>query len=54
MSAVAWLETETNVVFVGEPTGQRPNLCSEPTLIRTPHGDFRVEVSRYRWVHTWP
>ena len=54
VSTAAWLETETDAVFIGEPTAQRPNLYSEPIVVTAPNSRFRIELSRYQWVHTWP
>jgi hypothetical protein len=48
------LEREINPIFVGEPTGQRPNHYSETRSIVAPHSRFKVEVSRYQWMFRSP
>jgi C-terminal processing protease CtpA/Prc len=39
------LDKETNAVFVGEPTGGRPNLYADPRPLELPNSGIVVDVS---------
>ncbi len=54
VSTAAMLEREIEPVFIGEPTGQRPNHYSDTRAIVAPHSRFKVEVSRYQWMFIAP
>lgn len=45
----AWLEQKTHPLFVGEPTGARPNQYADPEHLRLPHSQLRLMVSRLYW-----
>jgi hypothetical protein len=44
-----WLDQRTDAVFVGEPTGSRPNFVGEGNLIRLPYSDLVVNASSRYW-----
>jgi len=45
-----WLEEHTQTLFVGEPTGGRPNHCGDNQAVTLPHhSDLLVFVSRWQW-----
>src|SRR5262245_9599544 len=45
-----WLEEHTHTLFVGEPTGGRPNHYGDNEQVTLPHhGDVLVFVSRWPW-----
>jgi len=43
------LELETGAVFVGEPTGSRPNHFGDSESFQLPHGDLTLSVSSLYW-----
>lgn len=43
------LETETNVIFAGEPTGSKPNFIGESSMIRLPYSSAMVSCSSRYW-----
>lgn len=48
------IEANTNAIFVGEPTGSRPNFVGETTPFRLPCSGLRVNVSDTYWQNGWP
>jgi tetratricopeptide (TPR) repeat protein len=40
---------EANVIFVGEPTGSRPNFVGETNIISMPYSSLRVSCSSRYW-----
>jgi hypothetical protein len=50
----AVIEANTHAVFVGEPTGSRPNFAGERTPFRLPCSGLRVNVSDTYWQNGWP
>ncbi|TDQ00531.1 hypothetical protein EV186_102392 [Labedaea rhizosphaerae] len=48
------IEAGTDAIFVGEPTGSRPNFVGETTPFRLPHRGIRVNVSDVHWQNSWP
>jgi hypothetical protein len=48
------IEANTHAVFVGEPTGSRPNFVGETTPFRLPCSGLRVNVSDTYWQNGWP
>jgi len=48
------IEANTHAVFVGEPTGSRPNFVGERTPFRLPCSGLRVNVSDTYWQNGWP
>ncbi len=48
------IEANTHAVFVGEPTGSRPNFVGETTPFRLPCSGLQVNVSDTYWQNGWP
>lgn len=48
------MERNTEAIFVGEPTGARPNLYGDTTPINLPNSNIRVEVSTLYWERSTP
>jgi hypothetical protein len=48
------IEANTHAVFVGQPTGSRPNFVGERTPFRLPCSGLRVNVSDTYWQNGWP
>jgi hypothetical protein len=48
------IEANTHAVFVGEPTGSRPNFVGETTPFRLPCSGLQVNVSDVYWQNGWP
>ncbi|GIJ52098.1 hypothetical protein Val02_89840 [Virgisporangium aliadipatigenens] len=48
------LDRHTRAVFVGEPTGSRPNFVGETDPFRLPWSGLRVNVSDLYWQTSWP
>jgi hypothetical protein len=48
------VEAETHAIFVGEPTGSRPNFVGETTPFTLPYSGIRVNVSDVYWQNSWP
>lgn len=44
----------THALFVGEPTGSRPNFVGETVPFRLPYSRFEVNVSDLYWQTSWP
>jgi hypothetical protein len=51
---VTWLEYRTKAIFVGEPTGGRPNHPGDPETVVLPNSRMRVRISRIFWQHSLP
>ena len=49
----ARLDVYTNAVFVGEPTGTRPNFIGETNPFRLPHSGLWANASTLRWQGTF-
>jgi hypothetical protein len=48
------IEANTHALFVGEPTGSRPNFIGETTPFRLPCSGLQVNVSDIFWQNAWP
>lgn len=46
------LERRPEVLFIGEPTGSRPNSFDDPEDFDLPYGDLTLSVSSMFWIHT--
>lgn len=46
---VNWVERLTDAVFVGEPTGSRPNFTGETTPVRLPYSGLQGSISSRYW-----
>ena len=51
---VTWLEYRSSAIFVGEPTGGRPNHPGDAEIIVLPNSRMRVRISRIFWQHSLP
>ncbi|TAH38443.1 MAG: hypothetical protein EYC70_03420 [Planctomycetota bacterium] len=51
MNCCSLLELHTAAVFVGEPTGSRPNFVGESTSFVLPCNQYRVYCSSRYWQH---
>lgn len=49
MNGANWLEEHTNTLFVGEPTGSRPNSYGDAEDMILPHTGMLAFVSRWPW-----
>lgn len=49
MNGVADIEANTEAIFVGEPTGSRPNFVGETTIITLPCNTVRLSCSSLYW-----
>ena len=54
MNTTAWLEQNTNTLFVGEPTGAMPNHFGDATLVTLPYSHLQVWISHWAWQNTLP
>jgi hypothetical protein len=48
------IERETNAIFVGEPSGSRPNFIGETIPFKLPYSKARVNVADLFWQTSWP
>jgi tetratricopeptide (TPR) repeat protein len=48
------LDRHTDAVFVGEPTGSRPNFVGETVPFRLPYSGIEANVSDLYWQTSWP
>jgi hypothetical protein len=48
------IERETQAIFVGEPTGSRPNFIGETVEFELPYSKLRANVSDLYWQTSWP
>jgi tetratricopeptide (TPR) repeat protein len=48
------IDRHTHAVFVGEPTGSRPNFVGETIPFRLPYSGLHVNVSDLYWQTSWP
>jgi tetratricopeptide (TPR) repeat protein len=48
------IERETNAIFVGEPTGSRPNFIGETIPFTLPYSKTLVNVADLYWQTSWP
>ena len=53
-NAVTMIEQHTNAIFVGEPTGGRPNSIGEESPIQLPYSKIWLNVSDLFWQTSWP
>jgi hypothetical protein len=45
---------ETSAIFVGEPTGSRPNLIGETIYFELPYSKVRANAADLFWQTPWP
>jgi tetratricopeptide (TPR) repeat protein len=48
------IERETNAIFVGEPTGSRPNFIGETIPFTLPYSKTLVNAADLYWQTSWP
>lgn len=48
------IERETSAIFVGEPTGSRPNFIGETVPFELPYSKTTANVSDLFWQTSWP
>jgi hypothetical protein len=48
------LERDTNAVFVGEPTGERPNMYGDPQTFVLPNNRLQVHIASLYWQDMGP
>jgi hypothetical protein len=48
------IERETNAIFVGEPSGSRPNFIGETIPFTLPYSQALVNVADLYWQTSWP
>ncbi len=48
------IERETSAIFVGEPTGSRPNFIGESIDFELPYSKVQANVSDLFWQTSWP
>jgi tetratricopeptide (TPR) repeat protein len=48
------IDRETNAIFVGEPTGSRPNFIGEQVMFELPYSKFLANVADLYWQTSWP
>jgi hypothetical protein len=49
VSCTAWLEEHTDVRFVGEPAGSKPNHWGDARHVVLPNSAIQVSISAWRW-----
>ncbi len=53
-NTTTFIERHTKAIFVGEPTGSRPNFVGEETPFVLPYSKILVNVSDLYWQSSWP
>jgi hypothetical protein len=53
-NAATAIERETNAIFVGEPSGSRPNFIGETIPFQLPYSKAIVNVADLSWQTSWP
>jgi hypothetical protein len=53
-NTATFFERHTKAIFVGEPTGSRPNFVGEETPFTLPYSKVLVNVSDLYWQSSWP
>jgi hypothetical protein len=48
------IERHTHAIFVGEPTGSRPNFVGETIPLHLPYSGLRGSISDLYWQSAWP
>lgn len=52
-NTASYFEHLTNVIFVGEPTGSRPNFVGDEAPIKLPYSHIELNVSAVLWQGSW-
>jgi hypothetical protein len=53
-NTVTAIERETSAIFVGEPTGSRPNFIGESIPFELPYSKLRANAGDLYWQTSWP
>ncbi len=53
-NTVTAIERETKAIFVGEPTGSRPNFIGETIPFELPYSKLRANAADLYWQTSWP
>jgi hypothetical protein len=53
-NTVTAIERETSAIFVGEPTGSRPNFIGERIDFELPHSKVQANAADLFWQTSWP
>ncbi len=53
-NTTTFFERHTKAIFVGEPTGSRPNFVGEETPFVLPYSKITVNISDLYWQSSWP
>jgi tetratricopeptide (TPR) repeat protein len=53
-NTVTAIERETSAIFVGEPTGSRPNFIGEAIVFELPYTKVRANAADLFWQTSWP
>jgi hypothetical protein len=53
-NAAAYIQRETNAIFVGEPTGGKPNSFGDETYFTLPYSKLVASVADVYWESSWP
>jgi hypothetical protein len=53
-NTVTAIERETSAIFVGEPTGSRPNFIGETIEFELPYSKVRANAADLYWQTSWP
>jgi tetratricopeptide (TPR) repeat protein len=53
-NAAAYIQRDTNAIFVGEPTGGKPNSLGDETYFTLPASKIAASVADVYWESSWP
>ncbi|MEP6743475.1 MAG: tetratricopeptide repeat protein, partial [bacterium] len=53
-NTTTFFERHTKAIFVGEPTGSRPNFVGEETPFVLPYSKILINISDLYWQSSWP
>jgi tetratricopeptide (TPR) repeat protein len=53
-NAAAYIQRETNAIFVGEPTGGKPSSLGDETYFNLPYSKLTASVADVYWESSWP
>ena len=53
-NAAAYIQRHTHAIFVGEPTGGKPNSFGDETYFTLPYSKLQTSVADVYWESSWP
>jgi tetratricopeptide (TPR) repeat protein len=53
-NAAAYIQRQTKAIFVGEPTGGKPNSLGDETYFTLPYSKLQTSVADVYWESSWP